>query len=40
MALNGSEWLSGSIKYISAVCESVEQTKPSEARSMVSVSTS
>ena len=30
MALNGSEWLSGSIKYIhvSAVCQSAEQTEP------------
>ena len=26
---NGSEWLTGSIKYISAVCQSVEQAEPS-----------
>ena len=25
---NGSEWLTGSIKYISAVCQSVEQAEP------------
>ena len=26
---NGSEWLSGSIKYVSDVCQSVEQTESS-----------